>query len=62
MKEAIKWIEDYEDVEPDRLIVRCKDCRYYVPEQNGCKRLRELVKSEGHCMWAEKREADHDSD
>lgn len=31
MKEAIKWVEDYEDVEPDRLIVRCNDCIYYDP-------------------------------
>ena len=32
MKEAIKWVEDYEEVEPDRLIVRCKDCKHFLED------------------------------
>ena len=69
MKEAIKWVEDYEDVEPDRRIVRCKDCRFFAHKfvwegKSFCMnaKLRShpelslIVTDDFYCGLAEKRE------
>ncbi len=28
MKEVIRWVEDYEEIDKDRLLIRCKDCKH----------------------------------
>jgi len=64
MKEVIKWVEDYEEVDPKRVIIRCKDCKhwdgYYCHNKwwgDGYGNYTPPIKTEeGFCDWPERKE------
>ena len=73
MKEVIKWVEDYEDVESDRLIIRCKDCKFAHMTMKTSWREPECkycdiwfpdeacyMDADYYCASAEKREVEHE--
>lgn len=64
MKEAIRWVEDYEEVDDDRLLIRCKDCKfsilnngvYHGSETNRkCIAMGAVVNGDDYCAWAERK-------
>ena len=60
MKEAIKWVEEYEDVEPDRLIVRCKDCKHWDKSKHAiwkrCGMIEIITPYNFYCACGERRD------
>lgn len=54
MKEAILWVEDYEEIEQDRLLIRCKDCRFFL-ENWRCVTWHMFVRPDGYCFRAERK-------
>ena len=55
MKEVIKWVEDYETVDPARLIIRCKNCKRWGTDNDSysrfktCKRTGRIEPEDGFC-------------
>lgn len=54
MKEVIRWVEDYEEVDPEWVIIRCKDCKY--KKKDRCKYMTYIICENDYCSQAKRKE------